>query len=154
MSYSHLNLANKSFIDFLPHFIRRAAVVQLLSAGPFSMGLLTPHPPAWHPAPDILKSAVQAASKLCEETGFVGGLSNVALGFAMRTEGLGEERKDVPTVIGFSKPSEVHEAVKVWRELHGGEASQKRKDVEVAVMGIFEAAGQMNWSWASPPPSV
>ncbi|KAF8076019.1 galactose dehydrogenase [Lyophyllum atratum] len=57
LSYSHLSLQNSTFLQYAPQLQQRAQVGQLLAASPFSMGLLTASPPAWHPAPAELSAA-------------------------------------------------------------------------------------------------
>ncbi|KDQ29275.1 hypothetical protein PLEOSDRAFT_2849, partial [Pleurotus ostreatus PC15] len=79
LSYSHLNLQNSTFLAFAPHLITRAKVKQLLAASPLSMGLLTPSPPQWHPAPPPLKASAAAAGKLWDK-----GLPDLALGYSIR----------------------------------------------------------------------
>ena len=105
------------------------------------MGLLTPSIPPWHPAPEGLRSACKTAG---EETG--GSLPDIALGYAIRTCA-----GKYPLVAGFSQPKEVHECVRVWREIQAdGEKSSGRADREETVKRIFEQSGYMDWSWASP----
>ncbi|KAF9042558.1 Aldo/keto reductase [Hymenopellis radicata] len=140
LSYSHLSLQNSTFLQFGPELLGRAKVGQLLTASPFSMGLLTAALPPWHPSPEPLR---QAAAKARAE---VDGLPNVALGYAIRKCG-----GVYPLVTGFSKMSEVHECVGVWREIMaGGKESEGRLEKEEKVMGIFEESGFKDWSWASP----
>lgn len=115
LSYSHLTLQNSRFNTFAPHFYERAKVKQLLAASPLSMGLLTSTPPTWHPAPRELKSAVVEAQQVGPS------LPNLALGYASR-----QTSTKVPLVVGFSSPREVHECVKVWREVHEGKGDEQR----------------------------
>lgn len=56
----------------------------------------------------------------------------------------------VPVVVGFSSPKEVHEAVKVWRNVQGGLDSVQRKEIERIVLDMFKDSGYYGWSWASP----
>ena len=53
----------------------------------------------------------------------------------------------MPLVVGFSTPEQVHECVKVWREVSKGSERQKR---EKEVCELFREAGYLDWSWASP----
>ena len=139
LSYSHLCLQNSTFMEFAPHFYRRAKVGQLLAASPLSMGLLTQCPPSWHPAPPGLLHAVSKARENWSD------LTNLALGYSLRqTRAVGD---NVPLVVGFSTPEEVHECVKVWREVSKGSDRQKR---EKEVCELFREAGYLDWSWASP----
>lgn len=139
LSYSHLCLQNSTFMEFAPHFYRRAKVGQLLAASPLSMGLLTAFPPSWHPAPPGLLHAVSKAREKWSD------LTNLALGYSLRqTRAVGD---NLPLVVGFSTPEEVHECVKVWREVSKGSERQKR---EKEVCELLREAGYLDWSWASP----
>ncbi|KAG5644923.1 hypothetical protein DXG03_007388 [Asterophora parasitica] len=141
LSYAHLSLQNGTFAQYAPQLRERAKVGQLLAASPFSMGLLTPSPPSWHPAPAELSAAVRQASNVWPQ-----GLPDLALGYAIRNTNI---HKDVPVVAGFSKPEEVHECVRVWRELQDGN-NQDRKKAEDDVQQIIKDSGYLDWSWASP----
>ncbi|KAF5387739.1 hypothetical protein D9615_000066 [Tricholomella constricta] len=142
LSYSHLSLQNGTFAQYAPQLQQRAKVGQLLSASPLSMGLLTPSPPPWHPAPADLCAATRQTLDV-----WPSGLPNLALGFAIRNTrtALGV----IPLVAGFSRPQEVHECVRVWRELQTGE-NEDRKKAEDAAQEIFKKSGYLDWSWASP----
>lgn len=126
------------------------------------MGLLTPSPPAWHPAPAPLREATAAAVKLCAEEGWEGGLPDIALGYAMRDEyalpaakeeGSAAGTNGIPVVVGLSTPAEVHQAVKAWRAIHEADASaiSKRRQMEQKIVELYEKLGYYDWSWASPP---
>jgi len=145
LSYSHLCLQNATYLEFILHFYKRARVGQLVAASPLSMGLLKSDPPPWHPAPQGLREAVVNASK-------IGGshmdLPNLATGYSLRHT-ISAERP-LPLVVGFSTPREVHECVKVWRELQAVEPSSDRKEMEDRARSIFRDAGYLDWSWASP----
>ncbi|KAH8118487.1 Aldo/keto reductase [Phellopilus nigrolimitatus] len=155
LSYSHSNLQNDVFADFAPVLRARARVGQLVSASPLNMGLLTPTPPAWHPAPAELRAAVAKAVDAC--AAWPGGLPNVALGYAMRKDGLfrGREQEaqmcieDIPVVVGMSVPAEVHEDVRIWREVHHRQELAERQEAEQKVISIFKDSGFLGWSWAS-----
>lgn len=108
------------------------------------MGLLTPSPPAWHPAPPTLQEAVANARKTWD-----GDFPNLAVGHSIRQTGATERR--LPLVVGFSNPREVHECVKVWREiLASPEDGGKRKEGEERAREVFKRAEYLDWSWASP----
>lgn len=139
LSYSHLNLQNSTFLAFAPHLTTRAKVKQLLAASPLSMGLLTPSPPQWHPAPPPLKSSAAAAGKLWDK-----GLPDLALGYAIRfAEG-------VPLVAGFSSPEEVHHCLRISKEVSEGDNKEKRVEAEQLALATFRDAGYLRWSWSSP----
>ncbi|KAI0637704.1 Aldo/keto reductase [Trametes polyzona] len=143
LSYSHSNLQNATFAAFAPR-LRAAGVAQLLTASPLNMGLLTPRPPAWHPAPRALRQAAEDAARECEGAGLEGGLPSVAVGYGFR---LGREL-GVPVVIGLSSPREVHESVRAWREVREGKDEAKRLALERRVVEIL--GEHVGWSWASP----
>lgn len=146
LSYSHLNLQNDAFEQFLPIFRQRARIPQFVAASPINMGLLSPSPPSWHPATPEIREAARRANEVCNRAGWDGGLPNIALGFAYRKS----REMDVPMVVGLSRPHEVHENVKVWREIQEeSEADIKaRTACEKAVVDEFE--GTRGLSWASP----
>ena len=114
----------------------------MLAASPFSMGLLTMSPPPWHPAPSEMKAVAKVAAGVWPD-----GLPNLALGYTVRHTG--SAFRNTPLVVGFSTPEEVHECIKVWREMQDTE-SGGRKEAEETVRNIFLKAGYLNWSWASP----
>ena len=146
LSYSHLNLQNATLAEYAPHFRDRARIKQLLTASPLNMGLLTPKPPAWHPAPPALQEGSGNAHAACIANGWPTGIPNIALGFAYRSA----KELELPTVVGLSNPDEVHQTMKIWAELSSEtkDVLQKRKKVEalsVGRMSVFQG-----WSWASP----
>lgn len=146
LSYSHLNLQNSTFATFLPHFRERARISQFTAASPINMGLLTPSPPSWHPAPPALRDASSKANETCKREGWEGGLPNIALGFAYRKA----KELGVPTVVGLSQPREVHENIRVWREMQmeDSDIAKKRSACEERVIKDFESV--QGWSWVSP----
>lgn len=146
LSYSHLHIQNDTFADFLPHMKDRARVTQFIAASPLNMGLLTPSPPGWHPAPEDIKALARSAGSLCSQNGWEGGLPNIALGYSYRKS----SSLDVPMVVGLSQVKEVHETVKVWRELKAQDQAEaeKRLVLEKIVQQSFGDA--KGWSWASP----
>ncbi|KAF9468845.1 NADP-dependent oxidoreductase domain-containing protein [Collybia nuda] len=142
LSYSHISLQNATFSNFAPQFLQRAQVRQLLAASPLSMGLLTPAPPPWHPAPPELQAAVVEINSLWPE-----GLPNLALGYSIKSTGAANG--NIPLVVGFSHPREVHECVRVWRELQDGHLEERGKG-EAEAREVFRKSGFLDWSWASP----
>lgn len=143
LSYSHLCLQNSALMEFTPHFYARAKVGQLISASPLCMGLLTPKPPSWHPAPRQLRQAVIDASRT-----WPADFPNLAVGYSMYQSRLTE--RPLPIVIGLSTPREVHEAVAVWREVQVGYNGEKRRRGEERVKEVIRGSGYLNWSWSSP----
>jgi len=135
LSYCHLTLQNDSLRMFGPLFRDRAQVQQVLNASPLSMGLLTPKPPLWHPAPEGVVIAAKRARKSAET--WAGALPNLALGFAMRhslTAGM-------PLAVGYSALVEVHESIRIWRQM--------REDANGGGR-IFDGDTVKNYSWACP----
>lgn len=107
------------------------------------MGLLKSDPPPWHPAPSDLRLAVANACKIGDM-----GLPNLATGYSLRHT-ISAERL-LPLVVGFSTPREVHECIKVWREVQAEGSISDRKEIEKHARNIFQDAGYLDWSWASP----
>jgi len=143
LSYCHLTLQNKGLKTFTPQFYERAKVAQVINASPLSMGLLTSSPPAWHPAPSDLIVAAKEASTV--SSAWVGGLPNLALGYALRhcTDA------GIPMITGYSTPREVHESVRVWRQIQEGVHVEDRRIREEYLVKLFDQAGFMDFSWAS-----
>ncbi|KAG8679578.1 hypothetical protein FRC09_018866 [Ceratobasidium sp. 395] len=145
MSYSHFNLQNHAFESFAPLF-RETGAKQLLVASPLSMGLLTDNPPKWHPAgAEMIKFKDSQLLPMCKS--WLGGLPNVALGYVLAQNS--GAMAGVPLVAGFSRRSEVHEAVAVWREVENG-SSDARKDLEANIVETIRKASWENHSWKSP----
>ncbi|TFK56046.1 Aldo/keto reductase [Heliocybe sulcata] len=140
MSYSHLCIQNATYLEFIPHFRDRARIQNVVTASPLSMGMLTPNPPAWHPAPPPLRAAIAEANEQC--SGWEGGLVNISLGYAMTRV------REIPTVVGLSRLREVHENVRVWREVKEEKVKSQRRDLENKVHDIFKSAGYLDWDWA------
>ncbi|KAK2466393.1 hypothetical protein APHAL10511_002035 [Amanita phalloides] len=143
LSYCHLSLQNSTLMEYATHFLQRARVIQLVAASPLSMGLLTPQPPLWHPAPRDLKKVIEGCRSECSMD-----LSDVALGFSIRYTGASHH--NMPLVLGMSTPREVHECMRVWREIQEGTGSEERKRWEELVRKRLEEGGFKDWSWASP----
>ena len=145
MSYSHLTIQNDTFIPFVGELTGRAGVGQLITASPLCMGLLTPSPPEWIPAPEKLKSACSEAVEVC--SAWTGGLPNVALGFSYRNA----RHLGISTVVGMGSLGQVHETMRVWREIVSDDGTRERKEYEDRVIRVFDASGHRNYSWPSPP---
>lgn len=98
--------------------------------------------------------ARKQAIAICETNNWPGGLANLAIGYGMRRgSGEGKLGEDVPTVVGLSRVSEVHESVKIWREImeeSKEDGAGKRKELEESVVKCFVESGWSGWSWASP----
>ena len=145
LTYCHLTLQNTTFSTFAPQFRDRAKVRQLVTASPLSMALLTPNTPAWHPAPSELLQAVSLVRE--NSAGWPGGLPNLALGYAIRNARIIDP--GLPWAVGLSNPREVHECVRIWREV-SGTVDENRRAKEEEVKKIIGDSGFLDWSWASP----
>jgi len=148
MSYCHLTLQNSTIEQFKPAFESSAGVQQVISASPFSMGLLRPEPPKWHPATPGIKDAAKNAVQLSKEWDVSGaGLSNLALQYAFaRARELG-----IPTVVGLSTLEDVHASAKVWREVDTeGLATEEYITRVKRVQDLFRDAQVLDYSWAIP----
>ncbi|KAK0467897.1 Aldo/keto reductase [Desarmillaria tabescens] len=140
LSYSHLTLQDSTFLKFVPHLRERAKVEQLVVASPFSMGLLTSRPPPpWHPSPEAMRKVTADAREA------VGDLPDLALRYSMRKCGA-----EFPLVVGFSNPQEVHASARVWRQAREEADDSDRLEREERAREIFQQAGYLDWSWASP----
>lgn len=142
LSYSHSSLQNSVFEQFAPWLKGKAQVKTLVVASPLSMGLLTKQPPSWHPAPPALKEAVQAARRSWD-----GDFIDLALGYSLGRTGSAHD--NIPLVAGFSTLGEVHQCVRVWRKIQGGD-DEARKAGEEKAREIIKNAGYLDWSWSSP----
>lgn len=150
MSYSHLNLQNRTFEAFKPAFLERAKVKQVVSASPFSMGLLSPKPPAWHPASDEIKVAVAKAFAMHNERIGEGStsptISELALGYAF-----GQALKaQTPTVIGLSSVEEVHACARIWQQVQSGNLKAGWETHVEAITRFFEVENVLDESWENP----
>ena len=144
MSYCHLTIQNDTFVSFAKELTERAGVRQLITASPLCMGLLTPNPLEWSPASQRLKSASSEAVDVCST--WTGGLPNIALGFAYRNA----RHLGIPTVVGMGSLEQVHETMRIWREIVSDDMTQERKEYEDRVVRVFDASGCRNSSWPSP----
>jgi len=65
LSYCHFNLMDTTLLSLLP--LCESKNVGIINASITGMGLLTPQgPPHWHPAPDDIKEACEAAREYCK----------------------------------------------------------------------------------------
>ncbi|TFY82525.1 hypothetical protein EWM64_g1491 [Hericium alpestre] len=124
-SYCHLTLQNSTLLAFLPAFLQRAHVGQVLTAA--------------------------CATRLArgeECGGWNGGLPTLAIAWAVKRaeDGLGGEGV-IPTVVGLSKLAEVHQAVKGWRDVKDGVNEEKREEYAAKVIKVFGEGGVKDWSW-------
>ncbi|CAI5458059.1 unnamed protein product [Closterium sp. Yama58-4] len=102
LSYCHYSLNDTTLEPLLPWLQQQG--VGVISASPFSMGLLTPQgPPSWHPAPQPLKDACKAAALACEQRG--ASLPRLALQFATINPAI------TTTLVGMCTVQQVRENV-------------------------------------------
>ncbi|MBQ7423031.1 MAG: aldo/keto reductase [Prevotella sp.] len=80
LNFCHYCLCDDKLQDFFDFFEQHN--VGVISASPFSMGLLTERGvPAWHPAPKPLVSVCEEASRYCKELGYP--IEKLAMQFAV-----------------------------------------------------------------------
>jgi hypothetical protein len=56
----------------------------------------------------------------------------------------------MPLAVGYSSPHEVHESIRVWRQIRQGADDEGRRAKEVEVAKVFEEDMLKNYSWACP----
>lgn len=121
---------------------------ELIAASPYSMGLLVssirPLTDLWHPAPAGLRAAVAQAAQECQESNSE--LADIALGYSIKKA----EGDGVPVAVGCSTLNEVHETMRVWRDINAGARGEETKKIEDRTQEIIREAGFLNWSWPSP----
>lgn len=150
MSYCHLNLQNRTLLDFKTAFEQRADVKQIITASPLSMGLLTANPPAWHPASDNIKEAVKGAVRVSRKPDGESGLPDLALQYAFQKA----REVEIPTVVGLGSLKDVHESARIWYSVdkqglgENEEWKQRVHDV-VSVLGEGDG-GLLDRSWENP----
>lgn len=151
---------------------------RLLSASPFSMGLLTDsEPPFWHPATPELRQACKEVSKQLQSKG--SSLAKTAAQYGIRGAEVRERDSTRPllsTIVGLSNVNEVHTLIQSYRVMLAGahqlppnnihleplcsltpslnekllkEFHQQEKD-EQLVIEYFKSKKFHNWCWASP----
>jgi len=99
LSYCHYNLLDTTMDAVLTPFAQ-ASGVGLISASPLHMGMLTQRgAPAWHPAPEAVKVASEAAAAWCAERGL--DLATLAMQFALAHEAV------ATTLVGMSSTRSV-----------------------------------------------
>lgn len=82
LTYCHYTLLNTRFLDELAAVAEQHGV-GVINGSPLAMGLLTMNPPpAWHPAPDVLKEAARRAVDVCRRHGV--DLATLGIQFAVQ----------------------------------------------------------------------
>ncbi|GMK58164.1 hypothetical protein CspeluHIS016_0501960 [Cutaneotrichosporon spelunceum] len=155
-SYAHQTVLCSTLAPFLPAF-EAAGVVQVVNAAPLSMGLLTSHGgPDWHPAKYIpaMYEATREAVVLARECG--SSIEDVACAFGYRPLTMGNGA-NVPVVIGCTDLAQLHATLRAYAEVNGGIGSDateatKAREIEEAMVKLFQERGVHNVSWRSPAP--
>lgn len=148
LSYSHLNLQNRTLLAFRAAFEVRAGVKQVLTASPLSMGLLTPNAPAWHPASEEIKEAVGQILEVTEKPGGESGLPELALQYAFEQA----REAGIATVVGLSSLKDVHENARIWYDVNkqglGNNDAWKKRAQDV--ISVLEDGGVLDRAWENP----
>ncbi len=98
LSYNHLSLNDTTLRDALPDFAAKG--IGVINAAPLSQGLLTNRrTPPWHPAPEAVKAACEAAAEFVRSRG--SDLAKLAIQFSVREPGV------ATTLIGTADPREL-----------------------------------------------
>jgi len=137
-------------LDFKTAFERRAGVMRVMTASPLSMGLLTPNPPAWHPASEAVKEAVKRAVQVSKKPDGESGLPQLALEYAFQKA----RELEIPTVVGLGSLKDVHENAQIWysvdkQDLEKNEAWKQHVQDVISVFGEGDG-GLLDSSWENP----
>lgn len=150
LTYCHLNLQNRTLLDFKTAFERRAGVEQVLAASPLSMALLTPNVRAWHPASEDIKVAVKKAVEVSQKPDGESGLPELALQYAFYKA----REVGIPTVVGLGSLKDVHENARIWYDVDKrglGENEEWKQRVQAAISALGERDdGVLDHSWENP----
>lgn len=103
ISYCHATLLDQTMLTRLAPLAQKRGA-GIMNASPLAMGLLTPSPPEWHPAPEAVKEAARKANAHCASQGQ--SLSTLALKWVLQQEQV------ATTFVGMSKRSELQENLK------------------------------------------
>lgn len=129
LSYSRYCLNDTSLLRILPELEERG--IGVLTASPFSMGLLSHRgPPDWHPAPAALKEACARVAEHCLRRGV--DISKLALQFAA-----GEERL-ASCIVGSADPENIRRNCR-WIE------EPLDEELLAEVLGILEPVKDLCW---------
>ncbi|KAG0246595.1 NADP-dependent oxidoreductase domain-containing protein [Mortierella sp. GBAus27b] len=144
MTYCHYNLHNTLLQDYVDEF-RDLGVKNVWNASPISMGLLRSNapPPAWHPAPSRLLSAVKDCVSMIDRHQKGKDLAEVAVKFAMNWRGCDG------LVLGMSNAEEVEQNVAWWNECRSGQRDAEQEQHERQVRDRLAEFEKLEW--ASPP---
>jgi aryl-alcohol dehydrogenase-like predicted oxidoreductase len=102
-SYCHYCLYDITLVQMFSYL--KTHNVGIVNAAPFAMNLLTEKgPPAWHPAPAIIRDVCARASEHCRQ--HKGNLAKLALQFAIGG------REITTTLVGTANPKSIKDNVK------------------------------------------
>ncbi|MBN1344373.1 MAG: aldo/keto reductase [Phycisphaerae bacterium] len=105
LSYCRYNLMDTSMDEVLTPLAKDRGI-GLINASPLHMRMLTDKgPPEWHPAPQRVRRAAEAAASLCRERG--ANIADVAMRFALAYE------PAATTLVGMSKERHVERNVRL-----------------------------------------
>jgi len=140
LSYCHFNLADSSLLDLLPTLQQRE--IGLINASALSMGLLTNRgPPAWHPAPQLLKDKAKEAAEFCMKNGH--DISQLAVEYCIR------EKSMATNLIGMCTVQEVEHNVEAAKRAVSPEWS-KNEHILAQVQKILEPVHNVTWPSGFP----
>jgi L-galactose dehydrogenase len=102
-SYCHFCLNDTALLEALPYLQKKN--VAIFNAAPIAMRLLTDDgPPAWHPAPAVLKQKCAEAARFCREHG--ADLAKLALQFSVSNPAI------PTTIVGTASPKRIRNYIR------------------------------------------
>ena len=133
-SYCHCCLNDTSLLDQLPYLARKG--VGIFNSAPLAMRLLSNEgPPAWHPAPALLREKCAEAAALCRRHGT--DLGRLALQFAISVPGVHTH------VLGTASPR------RVLANLADMDAPLDRELLD-QVLGLLAPVHNLTWPSGRP----
>ncbi|KAG0237218.1 hypothetical protein BGW42_001485 [Actinomortierella wolfii] len=145
LTYCHYNLHNTLLSDYIQSF-RDLGVKTIWNASPVSMGLLRSRTPCpdWHPAPPLLRKAVQECIIAVNQEERDKDLTEIAVKFAMKWKGCDG------LLLGMSNADEVEQNVTWWNECQNDDRLDPMQEQhEQTVLKILAPFSKLEW--ASPP---
>jgi L-galactose dehydrogenase len=129
LSFCHYTLFDTTLADLLPYLHHKR--VGIINASPLSMGLLTEQgPPAWHPAPEVVKETCAQAADFVARHG--SDIAKLAVQFSVSHPDI------ATTLVGTSKPD------KIRRNIHWLQEPIDR-DLLADVQEIMAPIQDMTW---------
>lgn len=134
LSYCRYNLLNTDLDTILTPFAKQRGI-GLISASPLHMRVLTDiGPPAWHPAPTVIREAGRLIAGLCRARGV--NVSDIALQFAVRHPYVAS------TLNGFSNVREVEQNIKAIEQQPDPGLLREIAAVAAPVRGLMWPTGK------------